>query len=637
MAEIGSGNNSSYPGALDTNSIPEVNSPAAGKTKARKEPIEDLTACTIAIETELGTDPAGSLVDVKTFLQTQHQTDGTHKNTHGPHKWIDEQDYANFTSAVAAAPNKTLVIARSISLDANTVIPASVSIMPINPGVIVSNGYTLTINGPVVGNPMHQWLSGFAAGDVVFSGGYIKVIYPEWWQINTTPGTTDMYTAIMCALTTLIDVQLGETTYATGTLIVMPEFSNMRGFHRNTYIRALTGAVGAIRLSSTGSLKDTQIRPESSSHTGFGLGVADAGVLISNSTVKNVDIRNFAGSGGLGLKEGLAVTVSYENLTISDNDINVLIHDSAGSNGTTTTFVNSRFAGATTKGFKVTSHQELTFEGCVFESNGEEGFYAENGSGVVSDINFDDNCHFEDNWTSVAAASRPTYFDIKCVGTDNAGVNKLQRVSIKNTLFASAFDASNNPKAMSLDDVRDVEIRSCCISNQAGQITASGITFGTYSNPWAVSPTVSSVAVTNTGNAKISTEGYWTGVSFDAGNFTASGSMTWTVDSGDVATYKYTVIGQTMTVMFYLNNTTVGGTPNTQLYIKVPAGYVIGAAGASTVYINDNGTISIGMAFISATETNIKISLLSGTNFAASTNNTSIRGEITFEVLLPAI
>src|SRR3990167_2754515 len=158
MGEIGSGNNSSYPGELDTNSIPEVNSPAVGKTKARKEPIEDLTNAVIKIETALGTDPAGSLTNVKTFLQTQHQTDGTHKNTHGPHKWIDEQDYANFTSAVAAAPNKTLVIARSISLDANTVIPASVSIMPINPGVIVADG--TTYNSTALQLAFDLWLAG---------------------------------------------------------------------------------------------------------------------------------------------------------------------------------------------------------------------------------------------------------------------------------------------------------------------------------------------------------------------------------------------------------------------------------------------------------------------------------------------
>src|SRR3989304_2194470 len=181
MGEIGSGNNSSYPGELDTNSIPEVNSPAVGKTKARKEPIEDLTDAMIKIETALGTDPAGSLTNVKTFLQTQHQTDGTHKNTHGPHKWLDEQDYANFTAAVAAAPNKTLVISRSISLDANTVIPASVSIMPMNPGIIVSNGYTLTINGPVVGNPMHQWLSGFTYGTNLTITNLTHLVNHVWY------------------------------------------------------------------------------------------------------------------------------------------------------------------------------------------------------------------------------------------------------------------------------------------------------------------------------------------------------------------------------------------------------------------------------------------------------------------------
>lgn len=193
MGEIGSGNNSSYPGALDTNAIPEVNSPAAGKTKARKEPIEDLTDAVIKIETELGTDPAGSLTDVKTFLQTQHQTDGTHKSTHGPHKWLDEQDYANFTAAVAAAANKTLVVARSINLDANTTIPVSVSLMPINPGIINANGYTLTINDPVVGNPIHQWLSGFTASQITIKGK----IHAKWFGAKgdyswaTSTGTDD--------------------------------------------------------------------------------------------------------------------------------------------------------------------------------------------------------------------------------------------------------------------------------------------------------------------------------------------------------------------------------------------------------------------------------------------------------------
>lgn len=213
MAEIGSGNNSSYPGGIDTNATPEVNSPASGKTRARKEPIEDLAAAVIAIENELGTDPAGSLSDVKTFLQLQHQTDGTHKSTHGPHVYIDESAYANFSAAVAAAPNKTLVVARSINLDANTVIASSVSLMPVNPGVINANGFTLTINGPVVGDPMHQWLSGFSAGEVIINPAKNKEVYPDWWNVNTTPGTTDMTTALKCALASKAPVQLFGTTY----------------------------------------------------------------------------------------------------------------------------------------------------------------------------------------------------------------------------------------------------------------------------------------------------------------------------------------------------------------------------------------------------------------------------------------
>lgn len=77
MANLGDGSGTGYPGAVDTSDT-EVNSPNAAKTKARAEVENDQYAAIIAVETELGTDPAGSLTDVKTFLQTEHDTDGTH-------------------------------------------------------------------------------------------------------------------------------------------------------------------------------------------------------------------------------------------------------------------------------------------------------------------------------------------------------------------------------------------------------------------------------------------------------------------------------------------------------------------------------------------------------------------------------
>jgi hypothetical protein len=78
MSNLGSGSGSSYPGTLDTQSAVEVDSPNANKTKARAAVPNDLAAAIIAVETALGTTPQGTKSDVKTFLQTQHNADGTH-------------------------------------------------------------------------------------------------------------------------------------------------------------------------------------------------------------------------------------------------------------------------------------------------------------------------------------------------------------------------------------------------------------------------------------------------------------------------------------------------------------------------------------------------------------------------------
>lgn len=82
MSEIGSGSGSSYPGTLDANSSPEVNAPNPGKTKARKEVVEDLSACIIAIETTLGVNPQGSKSTVVARIDQEHNADGSHKDSY---------------------------------------------------------------------------------------------------------------------------------------------------------------------------------------------------------------------------------------------------------------------------------------------------------------------------------------------------------------------------------------------------------------------------------------------------------------------------------------------------------------------------------------------------------------------------
>jgi len=78
MGEIGDGTGSAYPSVLDTDATQEVNAPASNKTLIKAEIVNDLGAAVVAVETELGSDPAGTKATVKEFLQVEHNTDGTH-------------------------------------------------------------------------------------------------------------------------------------------------------------------------------------------------------------------------------------------------------------------------------------------------------------------------------------------------------------------------------------------------------------------------------------------------------------------------------------------------------------------------------------------------------------------------------
>ena len=77
MAHLGAGNGTNYPSALDEVGT-EIDDPSPSATLVRANVPNDIYAAIVAVQTELGTDPAGTLTDVKTFLQTEHNTNGTH-------------------------------------------------------------------------------------------------------------------------------------------------------------------------------------------------------------------------------------------------------------------------------------------------------------------------------------------------------------------------------------------------------------------------------------------------------------------------------------------------------------------------------------------------------------------------------
>lgn len=70
--DLGEGT-SSYPSTLDTNPTPED-----GSVNTDFDPGEGSITAVINVQTELGTDPAGSKSTVKAYLTTEHDADGTH-------------------------------------------------------------------------------------------------------------------------------------------------------------------------------------------------------------------------------------------------------------------------------------------------------------------------------------------------------------------------------------------------------------------------------------------------------------------------------------------------------------------------------------------------------------------------------
>ncbi len=103
MANLGSGNGSGYPSTLDTQSPPE-----SGATLARADVPNDFASAIIAVQTELGTDPAGTETNVKAYLEKEHMVDGTHGEITPTKVTIGGDLIEKFGGTLASATNLLL-------------------------------------------------------------------------------------------------------------------------------------------------------------------------------------------------------------------------------------------------------------------------------------------------------------------------------------------------------------------------------------------------------------------------------------------------------------------------------------------------------------------------------------------------
>lgn len=119
---------------------------------------------------------------------------------------------------------------------------------------------------------------------------------------------------------------------------------------------------------------------------------------------------------------------------------------------------------------------------------------------------------------------------------------------------------------------------------------------------------------------------------FSASDFTANGSMTWTVGSGDVGAQEFAILGDQLFLNVYLESTTVGGTPSTELRIDIPSSYTAANEALVTSYYLDNGTRGLGFCFVTASATYVTCRKPDVSNWTASTNNTGVYFQITIPI-----
>ena len=165
MSELGSGSGSSYPSALDTNTTLEVNSPSGSKTKARAEVPNDSMAAIVAMQTELGTDPAGTKTDVKTYLQTEHNADGSHSTD-----ITSVRDTSRGLTVIANVTNPTY----EIDIDADEIMMHDGSANPFR-NIVINVTTNITASGA----------NGLDAGSEATS-----TLYYAWVIYNQTTTTT---------------------------------------------------------------------------------------------------------------------------------------------------------------------------------------------------------------------------------------------------------------------------------------------------------------------------------------------------------------------------------------------------------------------------------------------------------------
>lgn len=111
-------------------------------------------------------------------------------------------------------------------------------------------------------------------------------------------------------------------------------------------------------------------------------------------------------------------------------------------------------------------------------------------------------------------------------------------------------------------------------------------------------------------------------VAYTSTDYTADAG-TWTVDSGDLGTYTYTIRGKRLLIDFTATTTSISSASATRMQVLIPNGYTYTREARQGAVIFNGGTSTEGMARSVATETRMFLYRDPGASAYATATNTS--------------
>ena len=323
---------------------------------------------------------------------------------------VDDRAKIALADAAAIAAGNAILFPSGTYLVSASLAIASPVIMA--PGAIVrpAAGVTVTFNG-AFDAPLARIVDQSLAGFIAF--GTVTAIYPQWFGAKGD-GISDDTAALNAAFAIAnASVVVPAGNYKVLSNLNDPACAAIIGAGRGPdgATRFLPGPgvtqfLGLYALPIPGPTLLQNFWIDGSATTNA-TGIKCGDTLTHNvwtGLFSNVRVSHFTGATGLGIRYADSLKAQFEYVQCNYNTMGMLCQTFGGSLPTYTAFHRCQFANNTTKGIKLITGEVIVFDGCLFESNGEEGVLLDTSSGTsITNVLFKNGCWFEDNWGANAA------------------------------------------------------------------------------------------------------------------------------------------------------------------------------------------------------------------------------------------